>query len=144
MTQYMGEIAYFIGDYIPRDWMKCDGQSLKIKDENILYNVLGNFWGGDDENFNVPDAASIFSDEQPINAIFRKTGVFKFNNNGISFVQLSSIDEIFPDPDYLGFIIPHDGTDLPTGWALCNGATLRVIDNQALFSLVNRKSDIEN
>jgi len=40
---------------------------------------------------------------------------------------------------YIGQIQLFPFTYTPMGWALCNGATLAVVQNQALFSLIGNK-----
>ena len=40
---------------IPRGYLLCDGTSYKVADYPDLYAVIGNTYGGDTENFNVPD-----------------------------------------------------------------------------------------
>ena len=51
----IGIIQAFSGTTIPRGFLLCDGQSYAVKDYPDLYAVIGNTYGGDDVNFNVPD-----------------------------------------------------------------------------------------
>ncbi len=43
----IGEIKLFAGNYAPKDWALCDGQSMNIMDHQTLYCILGDKYGGD-------------------------------------------------------------------------------------------------
>ena len=43
----LGEIALFAGNYAPPGFAFCEGQVLQIKDNMILFSVLGSTYGGD-------------------------------------------------------------------------------------------------
>lgn len=56
MEGTIGEIKMFAGDYAPRGWAMCNGQLLTIDQNNNLYAVLGNTYGGDGKTtFALPD-----------------------------------------------------------------------------------------
>jgi microcystin-dependent protein len=57
MTEpYLGEIRMFGGNFAPRGWAMCDGQSLSIAENDALYALLGTTYGGDGQvTFNLPD-----------------------------------------------------------------------------------------
>ncbi len=56
MDEYIGTIKIFAGDYAPLNYMKCEGQTLKIKENVALYSLLGTTYGGDKINtFMLPD-----------------------------------------------------------------------------------------
>lgn len=46
---------------IPAGWLLCDGRSLAVADYPALYAALGNTWGGDAENFNIPNTLDKFT-----------------------------------------------------------------------------------
>ena len=53
---HLGEIIVFAGNFVPRGWMSCDGQSLLIKDHEDLHAILGTAYGGDGKTtFALPD-----------------------------------------------------------------------------------------
>lgn len=53
---YLGEMAYFAGNFAPRGWAKCDGQILSINNNQSLYSLLGTTYGGDGRTtFALPD-----------------------------------------------------------------------------------------
>jgi len=53
---FIGEIRMFGGSYPPRDWALCDGQQLMIAQNQTLFSLLGNRYGGDGRStFVLPD-----------------------------------------------------------------------------------------
>ena len=54
-TAPIGVIQAFSGNTIPHGYLLADGASYKVADYPDLYAVIGNTYGGDTENFNVPD-----------------------------------------------------------------------------------------
>ena len=56
MEGFVGEIRLFGGNFAPKNWMFCDGQLIKVPDNNTLYAIIGNIYGGKkDVNFNLPN-----------------------------------------------------------------------------------------
>lgn len=53
---YLGEMAYFAGNFAPRGWAFCDGQILAISQNQALFSLLGTMYGGDGRTtFALPD-----------------------------------------------------------------------------------------
>jgi len=53
---YVGEIRMFAGNYAPADWMFCEGQSVAIAENEVLFQLIGTTYGGDgQETFALPD-----------------------------------------------------------------------------------------
>ena len=53
---YLGEIRMFAGIYCPDKWMEADGRVLDIAQNQALYSLLGNTYGGDGRKvFRLPD-----------------------------------------------------------------------------------------
>jgi microcystin-dependent protein len=53
---FIGEITMFAGNYAPRGWAFCHGQSLSISQNQTLYSLLGTTYGGNGvTNFFLPD-----------------------------------------------------------------------------------------
>jgi len=53
---YVGEIRMFGGNFAPLNWQFCDGSSLPISENEVLFQLIGTTYGGDGEStFNVPD-----------------------------------------------------------------------------------------
>lgn len=56
---YVGEIRLFAGNFAPSGWMFCEGQSLPIAENEVLFQLIGTTYGGDgEETFNLPNLAS--------------------------------------------------------------------------------------
>lgn len=56
MQGYLGEIRYFGGNFAPRGWSLCLGQTMSIAQYDALYVLLGTTYGGDGiTTFNLPD-----------------------------------------------------------------------------------------
>jgi microcystin-dependent protein len=53
---YVGEIRMFGGNFAPAGWSFCDGSSLSISENEVLFQLIGTTYGGDGQStFNVPD-----------------------------------------------------------------------------------------
>ncbi|MCW8331525.1 tail fiber protein [Photobacterium sp. SDRW27] len=56
MEEMMGSIKLFGGNFAPKDFAFCDGQLIAISQNQALFAILGNVWGGDGRtNFALPD-----------------------------------------------------------------------------------------
>ena len=56
---YVGEIRMFGGNFAPAGWMLCEGQTLPISENEVLFQLIGTTYGGDgEETFNLPNLAS--------------------------------------------------------------------------------------
>src|SRR3954453_12929798 len=56
---YVGEIRMFAGNFPPNGWRFCEGQSLPISENEVLFQLIGTTYGGDgEETFNLPNLAS--------------------------------------------------------------------------------------
>jgi microcystin-dependent protein len=56
---YVGEIRMFAGNFAPNGWMFCEGQTLPISENDVLFQLIGTMYGGDgEETFNLPNLAS--------------------------------------------------------------------------------------
>ncbi|MFX3631933.1 MAG: phage tail protein [Candidatus Pristimantibacillus sp.] len=56
MDPYIGEIIMFAGNFAPKGWALCNGQTMQIRQYTTLYSIIGVQYGGDGKtNFNLPD-----------------------------------------------------------------------------------------
>ena len=56
---YVGEIRMFAGNFPPNGWMFCQGATLPISENAVLFQLIGTTYGGDgEETFNLPNLAS--------------------------------------------------------------------------------------
>lgn len=52
----LGEMKMFAGSNAPKNWKICDGETLLISENQDLFNVIGNNFGGDGiTDFKLPD-----------------------------------------------------------------------------------------
>lgn len=52
----IGSISIFSGNFAPRGWAFCHGQMLAISQNQALYSIIGNYYGGDGRTiFALPD-----------------------------------------------------------------------------------------
>ncbi|TFB75341.1 phage tail protein [Cryobacterium glaciale] len=55
-SPYVGEIRMFAGSFPPNGWEFCEGQTLPISLNDVLFSLIGTTYGGDGvETFNLPD-----------------------------------------------------------------------------------------
>ncbi len=56
MDAYLSMVILWSGDTIPDGWAPCDGQEIKIPDNEPLYALINNTYGGDGHStFKLPD-----------------------------------------------------------------------------------------
>lgn len=59
MEPFIGQIQPFGFNFAPRGWATCDGQLLRIADNQALFSLLGTTFGGDGRvTFALPDLRS--------------------------------------------------------------------------------------
>jgi len=44
---YIGVVELFAGNFAPAGWAECQGQTLTISNNEALFSILGNTYGGD-------------------------------------------------------------------------------------------------
>ncbi len=55
-SAYIGEIRLMSTNFVPRFWLKCEGQLLPINQNQALFSLLGTTYGGNGQtNFALPD-----------------------------------------------------------------------------------------
>jgi microcystin-dependent protein len=55
-TPYVGEIRMFAGNFAPAGWAFCQGQTLPISENDVLFTLIGTTYGGDGQStFGLPD-----------------------------------------------------------------------------------------
>jgi len=84
---YVGEIRMFGGNFAPAGWAFCNGQSLPISENDVLFNLIGTTYGGDgQENFNLPDLQG----RLPLHQGTGKGGTYQLaEQGGVETVTLS-------------------------------------------------------
>ena len=58
-SPYVGEIRMFGGNFAPAGWAFCNGQSLPISENEVLFQLIGTTYGGDgQQTFALPNLQS--------------------------------------------------------------------------------------
>ncbi|MGB8452658.1 MAG: tail fiber protein [Anaerocolumna sp.] len=56
MDDFLGSIALFAFNFAPQGYVLCDGRTLSIAENNALYSLIGDYYGGDGvNNFQIPN-----------------------------------------------------------------------------------------
>jgi microcystin-dependent protein len=80
MEQTIAEIRMFAGNYAPRGWAFCEGQTLTINENEALFCLLGTQYGGNgNTNFQLPKLAPLKESDggqTPIKYIIALEGYF--------------------------------------------------------------------
>lgn len=71
----IGVIQAFSGTTIPHGYLLADGASYKVADYPDLYAVIGNTYGGDSTNFNVPNLVDKFIQGSTISGTEKEAGL---------------------------------------------------------------------
>ena len=60
MEAFIGQVQLFGFGFAPKGWLQCNGQLLKISDNQPLYSLLGTTYGGNGvETFAIPKLAPL-------------------------------------------------------------------------------------
>lgn len=74
-SPYVGEIRMFGGNFAPAGWALCNGQTMSISENDVLFNLIGTTYGGDGQTtFNLPDLRSRVPIHQSSNDVIGATG----------------------------------------------------------------------
>ncbi len=58
---FIGEIRIFAGNFAPRGWALCQGQTLSVEQNSNLFSIIGTTYGGDGKKaFQLPDLRGRF------------------------------------------------------------------------------------
>ncbi len=80
----IGEIRLFAGNFAPRLWSFCTGETLSIQSYAALYSILGTQYGGDGRtNFQLPNLAALKETDggdAPIRYVICLEGMYPMRN----------------------------------------------------------------
>lgn len=62
----LGVVQLFAFNYAPMGWVQCCGQSLPVSQNQALYSIIGNTFGGNNINFQLPDLRGAVPLQQPV------------------------------------------------------------------------------
>lgn len=122
---YLGMLQAFAFDMQPQHFLKCEGQILKINDNQALFSLLGNKFGGDGRlTFALPDFRGAKVVGVSVNYYISKAG------------QYPSRDSYNILEAYTATIVPNLFSFVPSGFKVCDGAMMSLSNNTALYSLL--------
>jgi microcystin-dependent protein len=161
---FMGQIAYFAGNFVPAGWELADGQTLSIASNPALFTVIGTTYGGNGiTTFQLPDLVgriAIGADAaNPLGSVkgsetvdvtrsdLPGAGEQPVSNDQPSLAvnYLIARSGVFPSTSGGGFgpstatigeIVPYAGETAPEGWMFANGQMLPINEYSALFSVL--------
>lgn len=80
---FVGEIRLFPIDWAPDGWLPCDGRSLPVGPNSILFSLIGTEFGGDGVNtFNLPDLRGRVPVSQGVNPLASPPVSYKVGSYG--------------------------------------------------------------
>ena len=144
----LGEIRMFCGNYAPETYAFCDGSLLEIAKHRELFDRIGTRYGGDGRtNFALPDlrgrapmhradgAALGTKGTIPVETARPKASHARLALNFIFGIRHHEWDD---REAYLGEVRPFACNYAPQRWARCEGQLLPIMQNTALFSILNK------
>jgi microcystin-dependent protein len=127
MDFYIGSLMLVPYNFIPHGWAWCNGQAVSVGQNAPLYALMGPTFGTNGPlEMRLPDLTGSATDANgaPLKWIIALRGFFPSPNNGPLNNSLRGSLLLAP----YSFSLP--------GFALCNGQTLEIASDHALFSLL--------
>lgn len=113
MEPFIAEVRMFGYAFAPKGWALCDGQQMPIAQNQALYALIRNYYGGDDKTFfNLPDLQGrvvVGVGQSPDGEIYEPG-----DTGGKETVQLTT-QELASHVHYLGCTISPGDTNTPAG-----------------------------
>ena len=127
----VGTIALFAGTKLPKEWHFCDGQSMNVDSNPLLFLILGNRYGGDGRViFQLPKLEDKFG----MRYIICIEG---------DYAGQISYEVDFSEDNLVGMAVPFKGSQAPNGWAFCDGKKLDpTSEDRYLCAMVQSKFDL--
>ncbi|HTO80456.1 MAG TPA: tail fiber protein, partial [Methylocystis sp.] len=162
---FVGQVAYFAGNYVPTGWARADGSIVSVASDFALFSVIGNRYGGNGvTTFGLPNLlgrsavgvgagvnlAQVFGQETtqlqtnnlpghgnaPVNNIGPSLGLHYIIAISGNFPAIGGSAAFNANIPTLGEISLFAGDFAPAGWAFADGQTLSIPQNPALFSVL--------
>lgn len=126
MEIYLGMITAWGGDFEPRGWLFCDGREIPIAENDALFMLIGNKYGGDgNDTFALP---KMDGPVQGMRALISMYGIF-------------SQKEPQPQaPDIIGMATKYKHPYIePQGTMTAEGQILQIATYSALHAIIGNK-----
>lgn len=143
MEPYVGEIRLFAGSYAPEGWAFCDGQVLKIEQNELLYSLIGVTYGGDGQTtFALPDFRGRTVLHHGVNPL-TETFFYIGSTDGVESVSLT-LDQLPAHTHTLNAYSLAGNSELPANgvWAKTNQAQYATVPTTGTvkYGTMNSKS----
>lgn len=133
----LGQIAILPYNFAPTYWLRCEGQTLSIAENETLFAVLGARYGGDGQTtFQLPDLRIANSHQFRNLPMPSDTKALGYHIAVEGYYPSQGSLDIEP---FVGEVIIMTTSFVPQGYAECSGQTLAINQNQALFSLLGTR-----
>lgn len=110
MDPILGSIILFAGNFAPKGWYTCEGQTLSISQYTALFSLLGTTYGGDGmQTFKLPDFRGAFPTQCTNLGGSHPGGTYSYGQvGGNQSVTITSMNM----PPHTHSIIKGQGTNL--------------------------------
>jgi microcystin-dependent protein len=129
-SRLLGSIILSPYNFVPKNFAPCDGRVIPLGQNPALYSLLGNKFGGDKDHFALPNLTG----RAPIKGLS-----YLIATRGIYPERKALEGRLFGlDPllGQLALVAYVDKYMPPQGWAPCDGRTLTIQGNFALYALL--------
>ncbi len=138
MAPYVGEIRMFAGNFAPNGWMFCQGQTLPISENEVLFQLIGTTYGGDgEETFNLPNLASrvpIHMGTGPDGTTYQLGEMAGTEQETLTVQQIPSHNHPFTVSTAAG------GVNVPTNNVLASSPSVKIYINDSADNVLNPNS----
>jgi microcystin-dependent protein len=127
MDEALGQLLLFAGDFVPKGYLACNGQTIAPTSNTNLYELIGTAFGGDGTStFGMPNLPPVAA------------------GNGASMNWAIATDGTWPDNGVYGvtgqvrpFPFPVlAGSVLQTTWLPCDGSLIHIQNYEMLFAVL--------
>src|SRR5881394_26425 len=134
---YVGEIRMFAGNFAPNGWMFCEGQTLPISENTVLFQLIGTTYGGDGQTtFNLPDLRGRLPLHQGTGPNGRTFTIGEFA--GVESVTLTTSQIPSHTHGFVGTTNPGGTTNPPTNLVAQNSGNNIYIEDVATVALASQ------
>jgi microcystin-dependent protein len=74
MEPFLGEIRCLAFGLIPQGWLACNGQLVNVSQNQALYSLIANFFGGNQTAFNPPNLNGVAPTQIAVGAVVGANG----------------------------------------------------------------------
>ena len=121
---FIGTVFLYPHSQAPEGFVPCDGREFDKSSNQMLLSSIGDSFGGNGvTTFALPKLDNKFG----LRHLICIDGLFSM---GIKY----TVD--FDDDNYIGTVVTFEETDIPQGWALCDGSKHSADENPELATVL--------